>query len=163
MVANGTNVVMENVRLVFRNFEGKEGRYNRKGDRSFNIVLDEETARRMEADGWNVKWFKDREDREDGDPREGYLELAMRYDRGRPPKVVIISNITGKRNFLDEDTVEMLDWAEFVTVDVVFRARYWEVNEKSGIKAYLQSMYATIVEDPLDAKYNNQSPVDEEP
>src|SRR4051812_15216958 len=48
-------VVMEGVRLVFRNFEGKEGPYNQEGSRSFGVILPEDIGEQMLTDGWNVK------------------------------------------------------------------------------------------------------------
>ena len=64
-MARDNTVLMESVRIIFRNFSGKEGQYNREGDRNFAVLLDDAVAERMAADGWNVKWLKPREDSED--------------------------------------------------------------------------------------------------
>ena len=45
---------LEDVCIIFRNFEGKEGQYNRAGDRNFAVVLTKEMAKAMMEDGWNV-------------------------------------------------------------------------------------------------------------
>jgi hypothetical protein len=62
------NVLMEGVRIIFRNFSGKEGKYNREGDRNFAVLLDDKTAHAMAEDNWNVKWLKPREGRRRRNP-----------------------------------------------------------------------------------------------
>jgi hypothetical protein len=47
----------------------------------------------------------------------------------------------------------MLDDVSFENVDVICRAYEWEVGDKSGIKAYLQTGFFTIYEDELERKY----------
>jgi hypothetical protein len=52
----------------------------------------------------------------------------------------------------------MLDWVDIINVDLIVRPYAWTVNQKSGVKAYLQSLYVTIEEDPLEIKYSDLSP-----
>lgn len=143
-------VLMEGVRIIFRNFSGKEGQYNREGDRNFAVLLDESVATTLAEDGWNVKWLKPREDDEEGEPAQAYLQVSVNF-KGRPPRVVLLTS-TRRRN-LDESEVEDLDWVDIKNVDLIVRPYEWTVNGKSGIKAYLQSIYVTIVEDALELKY----------
>jgi len=149
MPANDNTVLMEGVRIIFRNFAGKEGQYNREGDRNFAVLLDEKIAAAMDADGWNVKMLRPRSE-EEGEEPQAYLPISVNF-KGRPPRIVLITS-RGRTN-LDEDTVESLDWADIINVDLIVRPYEWVVNDKSGIKAYLQSLYVTIEEDPLEQKY----------
>jgi hypothetical protein len=146
-MANDNNVVMENVRIIFRNFAGKEGMYNREGDRNFAVLLDDDTAQKMEADGWNIKRLRAREE---GEPEQPYLQVSVNF-KGRPPRVVMITS--RGRTTLHEDEVEILDWADIQMTDLIVRPYEWAVNGKTGIKAYLQSIFVTIQEDELELKY----------
>lgn len=148
------SVVMEGVRIIFRNFTGKEGQYNREGERNFAVLLDEKTANAMAEDDWNVKWLRPREDQEEETP-QAYLPVSVSY-KGRPPRIVLITS--GGRTNLGEEEVDMLDWADIVNVDLIVNPYRWEVNQKSGVKAYLQSMYVTIEEDALERKYSEKNP-----
>ncbi len=153
-MADNNTVLMEDVRIIFRNFEGKEGKYNKAGDRNFGVILPPDVAQAMEADGWNVKYLKPREEEleESDDPTDTpWLPVSASFDKGRPPRVVLITD--GHRTNLDEETVEMLDWADITHVDLIVRPYHWEVSGRNGVKAYLQSMYVTIEEDELERKY----------
>jgi hypothetical protein len=142
-----TTVLMESVRIVYRNFAGKEGPYNREGDRNFSVVLDEEVANAMEADGWNIKR---KPGREEGEGDFITLPVSVKF-KGRPPKIVMITS--RGRTDLDEDLIEMLDYADIKNVDMIVRPYEWVVNGKTGVKAYLKSIFVTINEDELDLKY----------
>lgn len=148
-MANDNAVLMEGVQITFRNFAGKEGQYNREGDRNFAVLLDDKVAQDMAADGWNIKYLKPRED--DEDPHEqAYLQVTVSF-KGRPPQVVLITS-RGKST-LTEDEIEVLDWADIRNVDMYVRPYEWSVGGRSGVKAYLKSMYVTIEEDELEQKY----------
>jgi hypothetical protein len=139
--------MVENANLIFRNFTGKEGQYNREGVRNFAVTLDPKVADRMLNDGWNVRFLASRDE---GEPDTPYIQVEVNF-KNRPPRVVMLTDTS--RTNLDEQTVEVLDWADIRTADLIARAYEWTVNGKSGIKAYLQSLFVTIEEDALERKY----------
>jgi hypothetical protein len=75
----------------------------------------------------------------------------LNFSKGRPPRVVMVTS--RGRTHLGEDEVELLDWADISNVDLIVRPYEWSVNGKTGVKAYLQSIYVTIEEDALELKY----------
>ena len=142
---------IENAKIAFRNFSGKKGKYNPAGRRNFCILFDPDDPNisRMLEDGWNIRYLNPRNP--DEQPRP-CLQVAVNY-ANMPPKIVLI-NSSGK-TVLDEDSLSILDWAEIANVDCVIRASRWEVNGRTGVKAYLKSMYITIVEDEFEEKYRD--------
>jgi hypothetical protein len=141
-------IMIENAHIFRRNFTGREGMYNQAGQRNFLVSLDEKTAKEMAKDGWNVK-FPEARDEED-DARDPYIQINVGY-KIRPPRIVMITS-TG-RVMMTEETVEALDWVDIATADLIFTASEWSVNGKSGIKAWLKSLFVTIEEDELERKY----------
>jgi hypothetical protein len=142
--------MIEGADILFRNFAGKADKYNDEGDRNFSVIIEDEVdAKRMEADGWNIKWLKDRETNE---PEKAYLQIKVSY-KGRPPTVVLISR--RGRTTLTEDLLETLDWVQIKEVDLIFRPYSWTVRDASGIKAYLYSIYVVMDEDELMVKWGD--------
>lgn len=141
------NIRIEGARIGFRNFSGEEGRFNPKGRRNFCVFLDHDVAKDMEKEGWNVKWL---EPREEGDEPQAYLQVKVVFGK-IPPKIVLVTG-RGKTR-LDEDTVNILDWAEIQNVDLIIRPYNWEVNGSTGVSAYIKTMYVTLKEDEFESKY----------
>jgi len=139
---------VDGIKIAFRNFEGREDVYNRKGDRNFAIIFEKpEVAQKLIDDGWNIKYLKPRDE---GDEPTPYLPVAVSY-RIRPPKIALV---TSKGiSYVPEEQVELLDWVDIETADVSLNPSEWSVNGKSGVKAYLNSLYVKIVEDYLDQKW----------
>lgn len=141
---------LEDHRVIFRNFGGKPGPYNNEGDRNFSICIDDpKEAKDLEKEGWNVKYL---DPREDGDAAQAYLQISVSY-RNYPPEIYMMTS--RGRTRLTEDMVELLDQADYETVDVIIRPYEWVVAGKTGIKAYLKKLYVRIQEDELDMKYND--------
>jgi len=147
MANDGKEFMIEDARIIFRNFSGKEGPYNREGERSFCAILSDDVAVVMEADDWNVRYLKVQEE---GDIPTPYIPIAVNF-KNRPPRVVMITSV-GKTT-LTEETVGVLDWADIKMVDLIARGYEWVVNGKTGTKAYLQTLVITINEDALERKY----------
>lgn len=150
------NIVIEDARIVFRNFSGLEGMYNRKGDRNFAVLLDRDVAEDLVRDGWNIKQLKPREE---GDEPQPYLSVSVKMDGKRPPNVIMIGADSGQRTKLDEESISALDFVDIANIDMVLRPYDWEVNGNTGRKAYLQDLYVTIIENPLDLKYGNTAQI----
>ena len=139
---------IDNAVLLFRNFEGRETMYNVKGNRNFCVALAPENAEQMANIGWNVKQTKPGEE---GEPGTFYFQVAVGY-KIRPPKIVLISS--AGRTHLNEDSVEVLDWADIANADLIARPYHWSMpSGATGIKAYLQTLFVTINEDELERKY----------
>jgi len=159
------NITIEGAKIIFRNFSGKESRFNPAGRRNFCVILDPELAKTLEQDGWNVRYLPPRDD---DDFEVPYLQVAVNFEGRTPPKIITITN-DGK-TVLDAESVSVLDWADIENVDLIIRPYNWVLHEgtrseKRGVKAYLKSMYVTIHEDELERKYRTVPPIEssEEP
>lgn len=143
------NISVENARIIFRNFAGKESKFNARGKRNFCLVLDNDVAEELKEIGWNIKYLSPRDP--DNQP-QAYLQVSVAFDNF-PPKIWLISG--GKKTELNEDTIAVLDYAEIENIDIIVRPYVWEVNGKGGVKAYVKNMYVTIVENEFEKKYRN--------
>lgn len=151
MDRNYEPITIKNAKLFKTNFSGKEiPPYNPAGRRNFCVFIeDTQVAEAMEKDGWNIRWL---DPRNPEDEKKAFLSVAVSF-LNRPPKIVIRtrSGITK----LDEEDVNMLDWAEKNNVDLSINPRYWEDGGKVRIKAYLRSMKVDIYEDEIEAEVDS--------
>ena len=176
-------LVIENAQLIHKNFEGKETDFNRLGNRNFGVVIEDgNTAKEMAADGWNIKAKVKREVGNFGSVHilswgDGEVELSARNrDTGimepslvfpfedvyfwltvdanfgkYPPEFYLVSG--RNRIPMGPDEVYKFDSARIVNADVEISPSRWEVNGKSGIKAYLSRIFIEIAPNRLDEKY----------
>ncbi len=151
--------------IKFRNFAGKAGNFNNEGDRNFCLILDPRDAVEMAEEGYNIKYLKPKDENDEPKP---YIKVRVGY-RNRygepskfPPKVTQYTN-AGK-TFLDEDSIQNLDWAEIDKADISIRPREYEPGK---ISAYLKTMNVILMQDDFEDRYYNvpdsaQNIVDEE-
>ena len=159
---------INDARIIFRNFRGEGGKFNKEGDRNFALMIAggtlddgkkvmELTAEEM-ADallndvnrfgtGWNVKI---KALKEEGDAPFIYLPVKVKFnDRG--PAIYLRS---GKNQVkLTEEIVAMLDDIDILTVDMDIRPYDDEINGKPFRSAYLQSICVTQEIDRFAARF----------
>ena len=156
-MSDAREFVVENARFIFAtNFAGKEGRFNREGQRGFNLVIDNpDLAQQLREDGWNVKH---------NEPEEGsryepddYIPVAISYPEKFSNLWPEVELVTSKgRTKIGESEIGMLDYAEKKNVDVIIRPRAWVDDDgNKRIKAYLKKIVVVIEEDPLEQKYGD--------
>lgn len=154
------NITIENAKLIFKNFQGKETQYNRSGDRNFGVLIEDiNLAEQLEKDGWKIRYLNPRED----DPeqfQQPWMSVKVKFNP-YPPIVVLITS-KGKKK-LDEETIDQLDWSIIKTCDLIIRPyNYPAMGDKpSGIAAYLKAIYVTIQEDELALKYSDVPDLDD--
>lgn len=151
-MADDVTYVIEGAEIIWPNFSGRERTFNAAGDRNFCVRLTEEDAEALSRDGWNVKQKVIERDLDEGGSESfHYLKISVSY-KFRSPTIVVVTSET--RTMLEQEDLEMLDWAEFESIDLIFRAYDWTIaSGASGRKAELKKLFATVVEDPLDKKY----------
>lgn len=140
-------VTVRNADISFRNFEGREDRYG-KFEKKFGIRLTDEFAQTLLKDGWPVKYPTPEEDGEEKSP---YIVVHVGYKGGYTPRVAMVT--TTDTVDLSEAEVQLMDAADIAKADVIFQMGHWEVNGKTGTKAWLKTFVATIDEDELESEY----------
>lgn len=146
----GNILQIEDSRIIFRNFAGEGSKFNREGDKNFAVLIpDQEIADELITDGWNIKIKPPRD--EDDSPFM-YLPVKVKFNsNGRGPAAYVRSGDSVTR--LNEDTIDMLDEIDILSVDMDIRPFDWEVGDKTGRTAYLQAMEVTQNIDRFAAKY----------
>lgn len=145
---NFAAINISNAKFIFyTNFKGAAGPYNNEGERNFNVILEGDALQQALAYGMNVKTTKPR----DGYEPVSYIKVNIGYKYRAPIAMLINSQV--KRS-LTEQTIGLLDDYEYSNVDIVIRPNRWRrPNGETGVNAYLQAIYATVVEDPFVSKY----------
>jgi len=153
-VSIGTDgkLLIEEAKILYRNFSGAQTDYNREGDRNFNVIIDDpETAKAMQNDGWNVKF---RPGREEDEPGTYHIKVNVNYKSARAPKIYLHAG-DAPMQMLDEATVGDLDNLEILAAHMLISPYHWERNGSTGVSAYLDTMHVDIKEDPFAHKYAN--------
>lgn len=147
-MANVNNINIEGAMIIWKNFSGERDKFN-PGKRGFSVVIDDTVmADELRQEGWNVK---DRPLQEGADDSEQEWTLPVKLNMNRYTQVWLI--VGNHKTLLDEDTVSQLDVVDIVSCDISIRPYEWEMNGRTGITAYVDSMYVTIRENKFAEKY----------
>ena len=147
-MANVNNINIEGATIIWKNFSGERDRFN-PGKRGFSVVIDDSVmADELRQEGWNIK---ERPLQEGADPSEQEWTLPVKLNMNRYTQVWLI--VGNHKTLLDENTVAQLDVVDFVDCDISIRPYEWEMSGRTGITAYVDSMYVTIRENKFAEKY----------
>lgn len=147
-----------------RNFSGNERRgldgkvVNSYGSRNFVVKFDEEQGRALEAQGWDIFWFKQRTEE---DPLQAGLTVPVnlstttRDGRERTPDaVIVVTDVNKVRQ--TEKTIGNLDTVTIESADILLTPRAKDKRDgTTKIACYLNKMYVKIANDKFDARYED--------
>ena len=142
---------IDEARIVYRNFEGRQGLYNDEGDRSFSLVIPNQEIADMLIDlGWNVRIKAPRMEGE-----EPFIHLPVKVKFNSRGPACYLVNTRGNQIRLDEESVEILDKIDIADVSVDIRPYDWEHGRQKGRSAYLHAIKVKqAVTDRFTEEYN---------
>lgn len=144
----GNILEIEDARIIYRNFAGVGSKFNREGDRNFAVIVpNQDLCDELMDNGWNVKI---KPPRDENDEPFMFLPVTVKFNSRGPAAYVASGNAVTR---LNEETIEMLDEIDIASVDMDIRPYDWEVNGKTGRKAYLQAINVTQNIDRFGARY----------
>lgn len=147
-MSNVNNINIEGANIIWKNFSGERDRFN-PGKRGFSVVIDDAVMiDELKQEGWNIK---ERPLPEGADPFEQEWTLPVKLNMNRYTQVWLI--VGNHKTLMNEDTVAQLDVVDIVNCDISIRPYEWEMNGRTGITAYVDSMYVTIRENKFAEKY----------
>lgn len=140
-MVNG-DLSVENAVIISKwsNFAGRPTDLNPNGGkRTFDLVLTEDIADELKAEGWNIKY---REPKEEGDDPLIFTEIVVNMESKYPPKVVLYSEVRGKKrsNRLYGDDVKELDTIDMENMDVIVHP-YEHGRGQYKVKGYANAIY----------------------
>ena len=170
---SNSQIILEEVEFLFaRNFSGRQEKYNRAGDRYFNVKVNPEDVELLQQYGINVKLYEPKnvtdemaaKMAENPDMFEssyffkvrvytqfGLPSIAIIYDDGTTPIDEDITPID--RMFLnDESQLAMLDDMEIALCDMTI-ARRDPSPDGQYARLNLKNAYIRVVDNPLRRKY----------
>ena len=134
ILSNG-NLQMDDAKIIFKNFAGRGGKYNREGDRNFSVkITDPDIADVLIENGWNVKI---KPPYEEGDIPDMTLKVKVKFSK-YGPNVYLQSG--DARRKLTEKTVDIIDRINIDRVDLDIRPFDSEVQGKEWRTAYLDNI-----------------------
>lgn len=171
--------------MIFRNFEGREGDYNRAGDRNFSVVIpDIDQAIELYNLGWNVqirpkeaatriemksacRTFEERVEwlNQRGELQDALFHLKVTVSYKYPekqPKIYLIEEGMKEMTELKEGNVAILDKAPIINCDLTINPSYWNKGGRNGYMAFLKEAYITIPTSPVTDKYRDYYTKDEQ-
>lgn len=147
-MSNVNNINIEGATIIWKNFSGERDKFN-PGKRGFSVVIDDAVmADELRQEGWNIK---ERPLQEGADPSEQEWTLPVKLNMNRYTQVWLI--VRNHKTLLNENTVAQLDVVDIVDCDISIRPYEWEMGGRTGITAYVDSMYVTIRENKFADKY----------
>lgn len=147
-MSNVNNINIEGATIIWKNFSGERDRFN-PGKRGFSVVIDDAVmADELRQEGWNIK---ERPLQEGADPSEQEWTLPVKLNMNRYTQVWLI--VGNHKTLLDANTVAQLDVVDIIDCDISIRPYEWEMSGRTGITAYVDSMYVTIRENKFAEKY----------
>lgn len=138
---NYNTLIIDDTVLFYKNFAGRETSYNRLGNKNFCVAIpDKNWAEALQLIGWNVK--KTENDKY-------ILPVSVRLPSKPPePIISIASKINGElrqTTYKVDDDLSALDSMNLKNVMIKIVGREYTYNNKTGIKAELESLWAEDV------------------
>lgn len=145
---------IEGAQLRFKNFSGKGDKFNPEGTRNFCVLIDPARVPELINQGWNIKYLKPKEEGLEPVP---YLKVNVAF-ANVPPNIYHVTkkqNGTNSTFRIGEEAVGSLDFADIENVDLTITPYHYNFAGRTGVSAYLKTMYVTITPDAFAEKYAN--------